>query len=331
MACSFLDSYSLRPARVGRVAVAVAILTIGAVALPGVVPRNALAQSAAGQVASVPDVRSASEPPLPDVSLILERVRERIRLDRELQSQYTYLERRRDVKVSKLGKVTVGPLRTFEVYPSAKPGRTYKRLVAIDGQPLPRAQLEQRDEAHRQHVLAMIEQEKNETSELREKRVQQEQKDLRERRALIDDAFAVFEVTLTGRETLDGQRVIASTLTPRPDARTRTDEGKWMKKFKGRAWVSDNDYQVVKIDMEAIDDITIGWGFVGRVHEGSRFTFTRTKVNDEIWLPAEAKFEASGRTLLFRKFRIFTVTSYSDYKKFNVDTEITYDLPKIDP
>jgi hypothetical protein len=269
--------------------------------------------------------------PLPDVNAIIDKVKARIRLDRELQSQYTYLEKRRDVKLSKLGKVTVGPLRTFEVYPSAKPGRTYKRLVEIDGKRLDAAELESRDASHRQHVLDMVEQEKNETPQLRAKRKEEEAKDLREQRDLIDDAFAIFEVKLSGREMFEGQRVIAATLTPRQNVRTKSDEGKWMKRFKGRAWVSDHDYQVAKVEMEALDDISIGWGLVGRVHQGSKFTFTRTKVNDEVWLPVEMKFEASGRTLLFRKFQIFTVTSYSDYKKFNVDTATTFDQPKTDP
>ena len=50
-----------------------------------------------------------------------------------MQQNFNYVERRRDVKFSALGKVSVGPLRTFEVFPSAEPGRTYKRLIAIDG------------------------------------------------------------------------------------------------------------------------------------------------------------------------------------------------------
>jgi hypothetical protein len=272
-----------------------------------------------------------ADAPLPDVKAILEKVKSRIQLDRELQSQYTYLEKRRDVKLSKLGKVTVGALRTFEVYPSTKPGRTYKRLVEVDGKRLDAAELERRDAAHRQHILDMVAQEKNETPQLKAKREQQEAKDLREQRDLIDDAFAIFEVRLTGREMLDGQRVIAATLTPRQNVQTKSDEGKWMKRFKGRAWVSDDDHQVAKVEMEALDDINIGWGLVGRVHQGSKFTFARTKVNNEVWLPVEMKFEASGRTLMFRKFQIFTVTSYSDYKKFNVDTSVTFDQPKTDP
>jgi hypothetical protein len=53
-------------------------------------------------------------------------------------------------------------------------------------------------------------------------------------------------------------------------------------------------------------------------------------VNNEVWLPAEATFEASGRTLMFRSFQISTTTTYSDYKKFSVDTSITYSTPKGD-
>jgi hypothetical protein len=293
--------------------------------------RFTLLPVAALAVLAMAGAAAQSDAPLPDVNAVAKEVRARLRLDRELQTNYTYLERRRDVKVSKLGKVTVGPLRTFEVYPSNKPGRTYKRLVAIDGAPLPKADLERRDEEHRQHVLAMIEQEKNETADMKAKRLKKDADDLRETNDTIDDGFAVYDLKLVGREMLDGHPMLVATMTPRPNARTKTDVGNWMKKFKGRAWVAEGDYQVAKLEMEAIDDITLGWGLVGRVHQGSHFTFTRTKVNGEVWLPAEAKFEASGRTLLFRKFQLFTVTSFSDYKKFNVDTAITYDLPKNDP
>jgi hypothetical protein len=311
---------------------AVALITFGVTAVHGQPPAATQAPAAPASPAVAQPVQPAQpmDAPLPDVKAILDKVKSRIRLDRELQSQYTYLEKRSDVKLSKLGKVTVGPARTFEVYPSAKPGRTYKRLVEIDGKRLDAAELERRDTAHRQHLLDMIEQEKNETPQMRAKREQQEAKDLREQRELIDDAFAIFEVKLTGREMLEGQRVIAATLTPRQNVQTKSDEGKWMKRFKGRAWVSDDDWQVAKVEMEALDDISIGWGLVGRVHQGSKFTFTRTKVNGEVWLPVQMKFEASGRTLLFRKFQIFTVTSYSDYKKFNVDTSVTFDQPKTD-
>jgi hypothetical protein len=263
---------------------------------------------------------------------LIRKVREHLQLDSELQTQYTYLEKRRDVKVSKLGKVTVGSVRTFEVYPGDRPGRTYKRLIEIDGQRLAPAELDRRDDEHRQAVLANVEREKNESAEDRAKRQKKQADEKREQRQVIDDGFAVYDIKLVGQETRDGCQMAVAALTPRPNVQPRTEMGGYFKKFKGQAWVCQDDYQVARIEMEAIDDITIGWGLLGRVNEGSKFTFTRTKVNGEIWLPAEAKFEASGRTLLFRKFQLFTVTSYSDYKKFNVDTSTTYgDHPKEDP
>jgi hypothetical protein len=268
----------------------------------------------------------------PDARALIQKVRDNLELDNELLTQYTYLEKRRDVRVSKLGKVTVGAERTFEVYPSGKRGRTYKRLVAVDGQRLAPAELERRDEEHRQAVLAAVEREKNESAEDRARRQKKEADDARETKQIIDDGFAVYDIKLVGQEMRDGCQMTIAALTPRPNVQTRTEYGGYFKKFKGQAWVCNDDYQVARIEMEATDDITIGWGLLGRVHEGSKFTFTRTKVNGEIWLPAEAKFEASGRTLLFRKFQLFTVTSYSDYKKFNVGTSVTYgDHPKEDP
>jgi hypothetical protein len=268
----------------------------------------------------------------PDASELVKKVRDNLQLDNELLTQYTYVEKRSDVKVSKLGKVTVGPQRTFEVYPSGKRGRTYKRLVEVDGKRLAPAELERRDEEHRQAVLAAAEREKNESAEDRARRQKKELDDQRETKQIVDDGFAVYDIKLTGQEPRDGCQMTIAALTPRPNAQTRTEMGGYFKKFKGFAWVCNDDYQVARIEMEAIDDITIGWGLLGRVHEGSKFTFTRKKVNGEIWLPAEARFEASGRTLLFRKFQLFTVTSYSDYKKFNVATSVDYgDHPKEDP
>ena len=87
-----------------------------------------------------------------------------------------------------------------------------------------------------------------------------------------------------------------------------------MKQFEGTAWVSEVDHEIVKLDMHAKGDVTIGWGLLGRIHEGSRFIFQRRKV-ENVWLPAQITFDATGRTLLLRKFQLNVVTTYSGYKR----------------
>lgn len=253
---------------------------------------------------------------LPDPDTFMKKVRDAARLDYEIQQEFTYLERRRDIRVSLLGKVTIGPLRTFEVYPSAIPGKTYKRLIAVDGVPLDAAELATRDRERDESLRKEAERRRNESARERAERLEQEKEEWEEREAVLNDALAVFDVTFTGREVINGERVLTGKARPRPDARVTTREGKWLKHFAGDVWIAEADHQIVRLDMRAIDDVSIGWGIVGRVHGGSRFVFARQKI-DGAWLPSEVTFQATGRTLLFRKFQIDTTTTFSNYRRID--------------
>jgi hypothetical protein len=286
--------------------------------------------------AAPPAAASASEAPpfntaLPLSHPFIRRMRGAIRFDDDLQQAYTYLERRRDVKVSGLGKISVGPMRTFEVYPSNQPGRTYKRLIAVDDKPLPPAELARRDEEHRRNVLAEVERDKAETPSARNARLAKEAQERRERDAIVNDAFAIFEATVIGRDTIDGQPALILWITPRRHVSPRTREGGYMKKFAGKLWVAEADAAIVKLDLTAFDDISVGYGVVGRVHQGARLEFARRRVNNEAWLPASSHISAKGRTLLFRPFTFDVRTDYMDYKKWSVDTKVTFDPPPTKP
>jgi hypothetical protein len=249
-----------------------------------------------------------------DTAVIMRKVREAARLDYEIQREFTYLERRRDIRLSTFGKVTVGPLRTFQVFPSPIPGSTYKRLIEVDGKPLAPAELARRDAEHEKGLRELEERRRLETPRQREARLKEEAEELREREAVLDDALAVFQVAFTRREIVDGESILVGTATPQPGVPTTTREGRWLKQFAGDIWVSEKDFQIARLDMRALDDVSIGWGIVGRVHKGSRFLFARRKI-DRAWLPAEVTFEATGRTLLFRRFQIASTTTFSEYKR----------------
>jgi hypothetical protein len=95
-----------------------------------------------------------------------------------------------------------------------------------------------------------------------------------------------------------------------------------MKKVRARVWVSEADYQVVKVEAVVIEDITIGLGLIGRLHKGSKAVIERRKINDEVWLPGRELLTASGRTLLFRTFHVNTVTEYSDYRRIPAQSQL---------
>lgn len=258
----------------------------------------------------------AVQEPVPDPDTVMRRVRDAAQLDYELQANFTYLEQRRDVKISKLGTVTVGPLRTFEVYPSRGTGGTYKRLIAIDGKPLPPAELARRDAEHKKHLREEAEKRRRETPALRKAREAAEARERQEHEAILNDAFAAFQLIFVGRERLEGERVMVFDVRPRSQADVKTREGRWMKHFGGRVWIGEKDYVVAKLDMQALEDVMIGWGIIGRLHAGSRYMFARQKF-EGTWLPAEVKFDASGRTLLFRRWQVQTVTTFTGYKRLH--------------
>lgn len=258
--------------------------------------------------------------PLPDVETLRQEVRQLLAPDSALLSQYTYKERRRDVKVSRLGKVNLGPWRDFEVYPSRVPGETYKRLIAVDGTPLSPDDLARRDAAHRKHVLDRQAQISAETPAQRRKRLAARAKDEREEREAVDEVFRVYRMEIVRRETRNRRPTLLVSLTPREDVATRTDIGDVLKRMHGFVWVDESDRQVVRVEMMVTRDVTFGFGLLARLDAGSTVMFRRARVNGEIWLPAEATFKSAGRSLVFRKFDLETTTYFSDYKKFVVST-----------
>jgi hypothetical protein len=260
-----------------------------------------------------------SQEPLPDPKAFGAEVRRRMLTDRELQAQYTFIERREEIKVSKLGKVTAGPVKTYEVYPSVERGNTYKRLIAVNGVPVPPAELEKQDRIHREDVLREAAKRERETPEERRRRLRDEAKKQAEWNRTLDEVFHVYDIRLVGRETVNGHTTVVAALEPKPAYRPRTEAGHWMKKLRVRAWISESDYQVVKAVAQVIDDVTFGWGLALRLHKGTVAEIERTKINNEVWLPARMEIKGSGRALL-RRFSVSSLTVYSDYKKFNVST-----------
>jgi hypothetical protein len=259
----------------------------------------------------VSDAQSSSSP---DLAALTRAVRDSIRREYSFRKNFTYIENRRDVKISGLGKVTIGPMRTFEVYPSGERGDTYKRLIAVEGKPLDAAELAQRDADHARGLREREERERMETPRQRAVRLKKEEEESQEFDDIINDAYAVFDAAFAGRETLDGEPVIVIALKPKPNARVKTREGRWLRQFAGRMWVSEPGYQVARLELHAIDIVSIGWSVVARVQPGSGFVFTRRKI-DDVWLPAELTLEASGSTLLFRDFRFKTITTYSQHRR----------------
>src|SRR4029453_3365224 len=152
-------------------------------------------------------VSQAAHQPLPDLQPgeFARRIRQAVQLDSQIQKDFTYLEQRREVKISKLGKVTIEPPRTFQVLPDPTPGQTYKRLIAENGVPLSAEELARRDAEHQKDIADAQERQRRESASQRSGRLERAAAEQRQRDQILEDAFRVYAARIEGRTTVDGQ------------------------------------------------------------------------------------------------------------------------------
>jgi hypothetical protein len=211
------------------------------------------------------------------------------------------------------------------VYPGLPGQDRYRRLIEEDGKRVPPHKLADTDRERRRDVEAYAK--KMADASGRRKEEQQLDKARSRYSAAIDDLFRIYDIQMVRREPIEGHDTILATLTPKASVKPQTKDGDIMRHFKARAWVSESDYELVRVEIEAIDDLSIGMGLLARIHKGTTATYQRRKVNNEIWLPAQVTWTAGARVLLVRRLRIRGISDFSGYRKFTVDTSTTYSTP----
>ena len=273
-------------------------------------------------------LRAADRPndrPLPDARAFLDEVRKNLQSDDVLLEQYTFTEKRTERRMDGKGDVKKIKSETYEVYPSAEPGKMYRRLVARDDVPIPKAELDAQDRKQEEKTEASERKATQEDAAAKARRQAKEEEERRKEQEVIDEVFRMDDIVVEGREDLNGRSTVVMSFTPKPGYKPVTAGAKMIQKLAGRAWIDEQDRQLVRIEARLIDNLGVGPARLARLQKGAVSYFYRRKVNDEIWLPAEARFTGSAKALLFFSMKVDALFQYSDYKKFSVSTDSEVD------
>jgi len=252
--------------------------------------------------------------PLPELHTFLQAVRGNLHTDETLLDQYTFTEKHTERRLDGKGGVKKVTTATFEVYPSLEPGHTYRRLIERDGHTLTSDELAAEDRKHDKKVADAGD------AAAEQKRAARRAEARRKEASAIGQLFDIYDIRISGRELLDGRPSIVLAFRPKPGVAPAGRAGKILVKFAGRAWIDEQDKQLVRVDAELTDTLSFGLGVLARLQKGSRASIIRRKVNDEIWLPALAHFTGSARLLLVKGLNLDATSEYSDYRKFQVAT-----------
>lgn len=281
-----------------------------------------------GFAALVVATLGAQDRPLPDQETFLKETRKHLQTDSSVQRNYMYVETQRLRKLDKDGRIEQESTKVYESYPGLPGEPRWERLISEDGKPVAANELADQDRDRTKKANAMARRLENDP-EKENARQQREWDKLRsERSEAVDDIYIVYAIHMVGRERVEGHDTIAFTLSPRPDSKPKTREGDLMKHFSVKAWISESDKELVRLEADAIDNVSFGFGVLGRLHKGAHMSFLRRKVNGEVWLPAVVNYSGSARVGLLFTLRRTGSSEYSGYRKFSVDTSSSFEHPK---
>jgi hypothetical protein len=266
---------------------------------------------------------AGAEQPLPDTHDFLEQVRRNLRSDQLLLEQYTFTEKRTEKRLDGSGGIKKTKTETFEVYPSEEPGKMYRRRIARDGVPLTPGELAEEDRKQVERAEKSERKLAEEDAAARAARLGKAEERQREEQRVIEELYRMDDLVMEGRDWIEGRPTIVISFTPRPGYKPVTEGGKVLQKLAGRAWIDEEDKQLARIEARLIDNLGVGPARVARLQKGATSYFYRRKVNDEIWLPVEARFTGSAKILLLFGGGVDALFEYGDYKKFSVSTDET--------
>lgn len=251
-----------------------------------------------------------------DARTVILRSAERDQNDLETRRNYTFLTHTEQRDLDGSGDVKKTQSRTHEVL--ILYGSPYQRLIARDGKPLPPDE----DAQEQKKMDKEISRREKESSRQRERRTQEESDGVRRQRAILREVANAFEFRLLGEEEVDGYATWVLQAEPLPGYRPRSKETRLLPNFRGKIWITKDEYRWVKVEAEVVRRISLGW-VLARLNPGTTVAFEQKRVHGEVWMPNQVHLRAVGKVALLKKFDADVFVTYSNFRKFQSDSRIS--------
>src|SRR5262249_27930142 len=121
----------------------------------------------------------------------------------------------------------------------------------------------------------------------------------------------VFDIQVVRRETIEDRSTILITLKPKPLVSTKEELGKLLQHFVIRAWTTEQDHQIARLEAELVDTWSIAFG-IAKFRPGSRMLLVRRPITDKLWAPVRLEATWTAKLLLLKGMNGQQISEYSD-------------------
>lgn len=132
--------------------------------------------------------------------------------------------------------------------------------------------------------------------------------------ALIREIADALDFKLIGPETHQGRPANVYEFSPRPGYTPKTMKSRIFEKIRGKAVLDQATSQIMLVEAEAFDNISIAFGFVGKIAKGTRFHMRRKEAAPGLWVAEGQRMAMEARIMLVKSMRQEMDTTFSEFQ-----------------
>lgn len=187
-------------------------------------------------------------------------------------------------------------------------GFPVNHVLSRNGAALTPAERQKNEEELKASVTAR----KAETPEQREKQAAERRKRSAERETWYKEAPEALDYKLAGEETIAGRKLLIVSFAPHPGYRPKNLYSRVLQKMTGKIWVDPDEAEIARAEAGLSGDVTIGWGLVARIGQGSHFVLVRIRPAAHVWVTQKQTANYAAR-FVFKSVRGESTTEFSDF------------------
>ncbi|HET9280471.1 MAG TPA: hypothetical protein VFR24_00775 [Candidatus Angelobacter sp.] len=149
----------------------------------------------------------------------------------------------------------------------------------------------------------------------REKRLKDDSDRVEQMFKAIPDAF-IFKYD--GEE--NGQ--VRLTFFPNPHYEAPNRELQVFKSLSGKMWIDRAGGRLTRMDGTLFEDVTFGWGLLGRLNKGGTFSVIQSRVGDDHWEVVSLDVKMSGHAIIFKTINVKQMQRLTDFRRVSNDLTI---------
>ncbi|HEX7285585.1 MAG TPA: hypothetical protein VF532_05350 [Candidatus Angelobacter sp.] len=184
------------------------------------------------------------------------------------------------------------------------------RTLLINGQPLT-ADLRQKDEERMRKFVS--------DPEERARKNKRERDDSAKAIQMLKAIPEAFIFKYDGVE----DDVVRLTFSPNPRYNAPNRELEVFHAMMGKMWIDRNARHMTKIDGTLFEDVTFGWGLLGRLHKGGTFNVVQKLVGPNHWEVVSTDVNMTGHAVIFKSINVKQHEVLSNFQRMPDDLSVS--------